>query len=993
MGRFKEFLQTQVKKSLEVEGDYFADTADDLQTFGNEIFIAVDEALGKNLAENVLDPLKITLNANRNDNISNYSKFLNRINDETMEDPEATKRLVVDIQNTYGDGIKTKTLKVEDIVKNATPDKIRSSLDSAFNYQTLGQMTNEHFVLNLMNGVNISNEFRSLAQQLQKATDKKTKQQTLKNLVVHLSMLSKVSGALNQDIRSSAQKLAAIRHGKKITEVDFDSTLKEIVRLDLTNMDEARMDQLGRILVRFNNRELVKVAEQVTPTVMQKILQGGKGLYDVVMELYYNSLLSAFPTHVINSVGSTVHIAKNKVDDFVASGIGTLRVKAGQALGMEVDKFDRVTLQQAKINDLADISAQKDAMKLFIKTMITGEGTDSVTKFDFKRKPAIKLPGTEGTNNMIDVLDQLRNGQTKEAMVNILGIASRISGTALNAEDTYFKFFAKRRFLYQEAYKQSDILIDELIQQGKTLAEAKEQGANLVNRYMSNPTREFSESVLNEADEFARTITFQQELGPVGKRVTQFFRTPGLAFLAPFVKTPLNISKTVLDNTFNIFNVITPLTKGQGREFDKALAKILTGNAIMQSAIHLTSGMYGDNIKVTGGPHPDYKVRKFMREMNIPTYSIGFKQDDGSYKYIPFSRVDPISGILAMAADYNQYRFIMGADELESLASIMTMSVADYVSEQPFLQGFAEFNKIFLGEYNSKAFGTGLAEWFGGKSVEVIGTTLSGSNPLGLPIGNTILKYMDQYDIPVVAPASSFYRSIERSESPEREDPTFDTTLIDRSRMHTFFKAFQDKRRQMFAANPQFNDRYQKQKGMFYKDIGASEHILFGYEKVFSPFYIKTSKPDDVEQELLNLAFSRSGSKSLALVWNVDKIGTLELNDEMKNRFNQLWSQMDSRGRMPNEPGYEKDKNGNPTNDLKSAMRKVIKSPTYKTLSDDRKFEFIQRVYQDRRNNAVDRMTKSPFEFPELYNLYEKTKNIKNKKEVYDQLEIMFGNN
>ena len=46
--------------------------------------------------------------------------------------------------------------------------------------------------------------------------------------------------------------------------------------------------------------------------------------------------------------------------------------------------------------------------------------------------------------------------------------------------------------------------VDTTIQQGKTLAEAKEQGANLVNRYMSNPTREFSESVLNEADEFER---------------------------------------------------------------------------------------------------------------------------------------------------------------------------------------------------------------------------------------------------------------------------------------------------------------------------------------------------------------------------------------------------------------------------------------------------------------------------------------------------------
>ena len=82
-------------------------------------------------------------------------------------------------------------------------------------------------------------------------------------------------------------------------------------------------------------------------------------------------------------------------------------------------------------------------------------------------------------------------------------------------------------------------------------------------------------------------MTFQQELGPIGKSISRVFKTPGLAFLAPFVKTPLNVGKTVLDNSFNIFNVVTPLTKGQGKEFDKALAKILTGNAIMQSVIHL----------------------------------------------------------------------------------------------------------------------------------------------------------------------------------------------------------------------------------------------------------------------------------------------------------------------------------------------------------------------------------------------------------------------
>ena len=357
---------------------------------------------------------------------------------------------------------------------------------------------------------------------------------------------------------------------------------------------------------------------------------------------------------------------------------------------------------------------------------------------------------------------------------------------------------------------------------------------------MSNPTRNFSTQILDQADEHAQKMTFQQELGPLGKQVTRLFRTPGLNFLAPFVKTPINVATTVLDNSFNIFNVVTPLTKGQGKEFDKALAKILTGNLVMQSVIQLTSGMYGDNIKVTGGPHPDYKVRRYMREMGIPTYSIGFKQDDGSYKYYPFSRVDPISGLLAMGADYNQYKFIMGADDLESLASIMTMSAADYVGEQPFMQGFAEFNKIFIGEYNSnKAFGQALEQWAGGKTAEIIGTTLSVLNPLGIPIGNTIIKYLEEYDVPVVAPASSFYRSIERYESPEREDPTFDYTLLERSKMGTFVKAFHDKRRQLFTKNPQFNDRYQPQKGMFYKDVGALKMSWVGMAMLLCLFQLK----------------------------------------------------------------------------------------------------------------------------------------------------------
>ena len=320
MGKFTEFLKTQTKKGLQVEGDFYMDLGDKLELFGDEIVIQGEITSAKSLAEGVADPLKISLNANKEDNISNYSKFLSRLKDDTMEDPEVTKALYHDIKMTYGDGVKTKTLKVEEIVKNATPDKVRASLDSAFKYDSLGTMTNEHFVLNLMNGVNLSNEFRSLAQQLQKVSKKEDKQKILKNMIVHTVMMGKVSKALNQEIRSEErQKLVATRHGKKITEVDFDDVLKNIVKVDISNMDELTMDELGYAFLRFNNSELIKVAEEITPNFWQKGFNLGRGAYDIVMELYYNSLLSAFPTHVINPLSTFVNISKDKFDDVVAS--------------------------------------------------------------------------------------------------------------------------------------------------------------------------------------------------------------------------------------------------------------------------------------------------------------------------------------------------------------------------------------------------------------------------------------------------------------------------------------------------------------------------------------------------------------------------------------------------------------------------------------------------------------------------------------------------
>lgn len=41
--------------------------------------------------------------------------------------------------------------------------------------------------------------------------------------------------------------------------------------------------------------------------------------------------------------------------------------------------------------------------------------------------------------------------------------------------------------------------------------------------------------------------------------------------------------------------------------------------------------------------------------MGIDRYSINFKQKDGSYVGYTFSRIDPMSAVLSMAADYAYY--------------------------------------------------------------------------------------------------------------------------------------------------------------------------------------------------------------------------------------------------------------------------------------------------------------------------------------------------
>tara|TARA_R100001440_G_scaffold33068_2_gene51895 strand:- start:317 stop:3298 length:2982 start_codon:yes stop_codon:yes gene_type:complete len=992
MGKISELLKAytekQVGKAVKLEEAYYADPSSKLVIEGDEIIIQGDISVAKDISKTLKDPLKIILKEGSQENLSNYSKFLGRLKEDAAEDITSLEALVKNLEESYGKVV-SKKMSVKDIVENATPKDIQDALKAAMRYNETKQMSEKHYVINLMNSINLGAEIQSLHKLVPRQQTLREKQALFKNMIIHSRILHKVTSSISEETSTSARKVAFARHGRKVQDLSFNDLFRGLARLPLDNMDAITMDQVSKLYTRFELDELIKVSEQMDEGFFQKLFDATKGGYRVVMELYYNSLLSAFPTHVVNSLGTVVHMGKDKIDNVLASGIGHVRTKVGKAMGFNPNMNDRISFRAAKHTELASLNSLREAFQLFSKIILTGEGADTVTKFDFKRQPAIKIPGTEGTDNMLDVFDQLNQGRGPEAMMNMLGILTRMPSRFLSAEDTFFKFLSKRHFLYEEALRIADTQIAQDIASGIPISQAKEQGDALIKQYMANPNKYFPMDFLDRADAHAQKITFQQPLDPVTSKISKVFRLPVLNFLAPFVKTPINVAKTTFDNSFNIFPVIDALSRGQGREFDKALAKVTTGSFIVMQFAAMASGSHGDNVVITGGPHPDYKVRKLMRDNNIPNYAIGLKQDDGSYKYTPFTRLDPISGLLAMGADYNQYASVLGADDLEAMATMMAMSAATYVGDQPFMQGVAEFNKIFMG--HNKTQGEAFVEWLGGKSAEVIGTTLSITNPLGVPLGNTLLSYANKYEVPILGdlppPTSSFYRSYERSASPEKEDTTFDYSIYERQQMGTFYKAFHDKRRQMFTKNPQYNDRYYEQRGMFNKPIGASEHIAFGYEAVFSPFRIQTSAPDDVEKEILNLALSPS-DKSLALTWNVDEIDGIKLNKNQKDYFNMLWTEMDENGQI-SDNGRNKLYNEN-TN-LKNSLRRVMKTTEYQNGTNEQKYTYLKNVWDIKRENAANQIRNNPQLFPELYETFENLKNIQNQNKVFKSLELLYG--
>jgi len=623
---------------------------------------------------------------------------------------------------------------------------------------------------------------------------------------------------------------------------------------------------------------------------------------DVMSEIFINSILSSPITHMINIAGNASFQGLRSLETYVASGFGRARSSmTGNA--------DRVRAREGLARLEGIRHSLIDATLVAGKAFATETPVTSGSKIDARTRRAIGTTGNPG-----EILEMARNGELGPAAVNAYGAYVRVPGRFLMSEDEFFKGIASRAALYEQAQIRSSNIYDETIRAGGTVEEAKEAAAIERAQVIENPP----ESVRLRAEEEAKQLTFQQDLKGWLGETQGAISHPIAKLFVPFFRTPVNIMKATLERSplMAAYPGFYKTLKQGGREADMAMARVATGSTIMSGFAYSAFGFDGEDkstIIIGKGPS-DPDARRAMRRQGFQPYSINILQDDGSYKSLTYSRFDPLSGLLAMAADFAYYaQYEDDQNKLDRLGMAATLSTASYLMEMPLLQGASELQTALMQPNPADKFDA-LSELLGEK------VTQAGLSAL-----------------PGVGSAS---RALTRT-----QDPTLRETQMlpeggmfgeDITEMPSAIRGFYRALEEAQAGNPLFNDNVPPRLNLWGEEIKAGK----GYAWEFiSPVRVQDARFKSVDEEMVRLGDGISRTPR--------KIDGVLLNRKERNDWIKLTNEIDQFGRLPSNPEYDVDST------LLVDLDRLISSEQYQGLpTDDDKLRILKNTVSQRRSAA-----------------------------------------
>lgn len=683
--------------------------------------------------------------------------------------------------------------------------------------------------------------------------------------------------------------------------------LRELGRRQDVNVS-ARADELIKIFGAENADDIERLGElyMAIPNAAGKSKFVQQGLLsksmDVAIEVWINSILSSPATHMVNIAGNSLFAATRTIETGLAGIIGRGRTA--------VTGGDRVRAREALAQLHGIRESFLDALLVGGKVLLTEEPTDVVSKIDVRNRRAI---GTTG--DVKEIAKLYSQGDIAAGFINTLGVYYRMGGRFLLAEDEFFKGIGYRSALRQEAFVRGANVYDDAIAAGKTKAEAKAASLAEQTRILQNPPLD----LVKTARDAARELTFQGDLPGFMGDMQGVMSHPVAKIFVPFYKTPSNIIReTFKRSPFMLANPgFYKTVAAGGREADMALARVSMGSAIMGTFAYTAMGLDtpDQDVIIIGSGPSDRNARAAMMRQKMQPFSINIKQEDGTYRSIPFSRLDPISGMLAMSADFAYYaQYEEDQATIDSLAMAAALGMSEYAMEMPFLQGVQELVGIFRNPNNDDMFEK-LMETIGERGTEI-----------GLAFAPTV---------------SSFSAGIERM-----QDPTIRSTMLpeeikspiveymfgsDPTTMPSFMRGFYTALQKAKARNPMFNTELPPRLNLWAEPMQAGTGAAWEF---ISPIRIQDTKYSKVDQELMDLG----GGLTMPL----RKIDGVLLNAKQYNQWLTYMNEIDDGGRLPGDEGYDE------TGTLKNNLEYIIKFDDFyknELTSKDDKLDYLRQLF------------------------------------------------
>ena len=354
---------------------------------------------------------------------------------------------------------------------------------------------------------------------------------------------------------------------------------------------------------------------------------------DMLIEYWYNSILSGPATHIVNVLSNALTTLNQLPEFAAAAAIG------GARRALNIGPSERVLGTEVGQRAMGMVSGAVEGARAFADTLATGNISDGVSKIEVAQQRAI--PG-------------------------VLGTVVRTPGRFLAAEDEFFKATARRMQINGLATRMAH-------QDGLRGEAAVARAAEL----SANPTKEMME----EANNYARYLTFQDPMGRIGRGVMQATSgAPVLKLVIPFVRTPVNLMKQTVERSPFAFVLKSwrEDVRAGGVRGDLALAKAAVG-----TGYGLAIALAAQQGNITGAAPTDRAEREALLATGWQPFSL--KIGDNYYSY---RRLDPLGTLVGVAATMGQPHLFAG--EREGAEKRFVVGFLALLSDKTFMSGISD---------------------------------------------------------------------------------------------------------------------------------------------------------------------------------------------------------------------------------------------------------------------------------------------------------------